>query len=135
MILETQNYGDRFNEISTQKHKPVPKVPVGYADTVAITSYAPNKITIEADIVGKSKFLVLSDTYYPGWKVLVNGKRHKLLRADYIFRAVYIRPGKHIVKFVFSPFSFKAGVVISMITGLIILTLIIYHIIIKNTCE
>jgi hypothetical protein len=53
--------------------------------------------------------LVLSDTYYPGWKVFVNGKREKILRANYNFRAVVLPKGGNRVEFVYSPFSFRLG--------------------------
>jgi uncharacterized membrane protein YfhO len=75
---------------------------------------------MRAEVLGKPKFLVLTDTYYPGWKVFVDGKAHKLLKADYIFRAVYLAPGSHDITFVYSPFFFKLGVVISVLTCLVV---------------
>ncbi len=80
-----------------------------------ILKYEPNYVEIEA-VVGESKFLILSDTYYPGWKAHVDGKIDKIYRADYILRAVYLKPGKHIVKFTYDPFSFKIGMLISAVT-------------------
>ncbi len=53
--------------------------------------------------------LVLSDTYYPGWKAFVDGKEEKIFRADYNFRAILIPPGSHLVEFVYDPLSFKLG--------------------------
>jgi len=58
----------------------------------------------------------LSDTYYPGWKVYIDKKPGKIYRADYILRAVYLEPGKHIVKFRYGPFSFKIGFMITLAT-------------------
>ncbi len=53
--------------------------------------------------------LVLSDTYYPGWKVFVNGKEEKILRANYHFRAVPLPKGVHRIEFIYTPFSLKLG--------------------------
>lgn len=117
--------GTPLKEVSPQKKA----VPAGI-DSVVITSYTPNKIIIEADVTGKPKFLVLSDTYYPGWKAVVDGKQHRILRADYILRAVYLSAGKHNVKFIYDPLSFKIGLFVTCLT-LIILTFIFFHHIIK----
>lgn len=95
-----------------------------------ITSYTPNKIVIEAEVAGKPKFLVLTDTYYPGWKVLVDARKEKLLRADYMFRAVYLEPGEHIITFIFSPFSFKFGIFLTLFSAIILTFIFIYNIII-----
>jgi hypothetical protein len=95
-------------------------VPTDTRSKVRIISYQPNRIVMRAEVLGKPKFLVLTDTYYPGWKVFVDGKAHKLLKADYIFRAVYLAPGSHDITFVYSPFFFKLGVVISVLTCLVV---------------
>ncbi|PIW67572.1 MAG: hypothetical protein COW10_04930, partial [Candidatus Omnitrophica bacterium CG12_big_fil_rev_8_21_14_0_65_42_8] len=58
----------------------------------------------------------LSDTYYPGWKAIVDGKYQKIIRADYILRAVRLEPGAHTVDFIYSPGSFKAGLFITILT-------------------
>jgi len=100
------------------------------AETVKIINYTPNKIEIEVKVANEPKFLVLSDTYYPGWQALVDAKKQEVLRADYILRAVYLNPGEHKVKFIYNPFSFRLGIFITC-AGLIILTLIVlYNIII-----
>jgi uncharacterized membrane protein YfhO len=54
--------------------------------------------------------LVLSDTYYPGWKAFVDGKETKIYRADYAFRAIPLNAGTHRVEFTYDPISFKLGV-------------------------
>ncbi|MFH1564199.1 MAG: YfhO family protein [Nitrospirota bacterium] len=91
-----------------------------------ILDYQPEKVTIKTTL-NQSGFLVLSDTYYPGWQVFVDGKREKLYCADYILRAVYLTQGEHLVEFRYSPLSFKIGSIISIAT-LIIIFIIIGHI-------
>lgn len=49
--------------------------------------------------------LVLTDPFYPGWRVTVNGERRPLLRADVLFRGVELPPGDHEVRFQYRPFS------------------------------
>ena len=70
-------------------------------------------------------FLVLKDAYYPGWEVYVNGIKSKILRANYLFRAVALKKGTHHVRFVYRPYSFYIGMVISILTLFIIVTLLL----------
>ena len=58
--------------------------------------------------------LVLTDLYYPGWTVAVDGNRAELLRADGYFRAVAVPAGTHRVVFRFRPVSFYAGAAVSL---------------------
>jgi hypothetical protein len=48
----------------------------------------------------REAFMVLSDTYYPGWKALVDGVDVKVLRTNYAFRGIKLPAGaKHVVFF------------------------------------
>ena len=86
---------------------------------VYIVNYLPNKVKIKVD-AKSCGFLILLDTYYPGWKAYIDGRESKIYRANYLFRAVYIpTKGEHIIEFIYSPFSFKIGSVISGLTFLI----------------
>src|SRR3989339_258235 len=89
-----------------------------------ITKYENNEVIINTKNTNDG-FLVLSDTYYSGWKCYVDGKEEKILRANYLFRAVPLLKGNHEVKFVFKPVSFKTGMCISISTLLIISVVII----------
>lgn len=84
--------------------------------TVQITNYSPNKVIIKVNNLSAPNYLVLTDTYYPGWKVYVNNKREKIYRADYLFRAVQLKQGNSIVRFVYDPMSFNLGFIITVIT-------------------
>ena len=88
---------------------------VSRGESVDILKYEAGEVIIEAE-TSAPRFLVLSDTYYPGWKVYIDKKPGKIYRADYILRAVYLEPGKHIVKFRYGPFSFKIGFMITLAT-------------------
>ena len=57
----------------------------------------------------ENNLLVLSDTYYPGWKAFVDGTPKKIYRANYAFRAVPLSAGTHRVEFVYHPLSFRLG--------------------------
>lgn len=44
-------------------------------------------------------FLVITDTYYPTWKVKINGKESKIYITDFNFRGVIVPKGRNIVEF------------------------------------
>jgi hypothetical protein len=78
-----------------------------------ILEYAPEEVIIEA-VPQAGAFLVLTDSFYPGWKAYDNGTETRIYAADYLFRAVYLPPGKHVVRFTYRPASFTWGAVISL---------------------
>jgi hypothetical protein len=72
-----------------------------------------NQLTVHL-IASGNGFLLLSDTWYPGWKVEVDGKSELLLKADYLFKAVALDSGEHTVVFTYKPISFFIGLTISI---------------------
>ncbi|MFC2166495.1 YfhO family protein [Acidobacteriota bacterium] len=74
----------------------------------------------------KKGYLVLSDTYYPGWRARDDGKTIKIYRANRVMRAVVLDKGTHRVEFDFSPLSFKIGWLLSLGAGLFCLIFLIY---------
>jgi hypothetical protein len=69
----------------------------------------------------EDNFLLLSDTYFPGWKALVDGSPQKIYRANYAFRAIPLSAGIHQVRFVYDPLSFKLGAGVSLLGILVCL--------------
>jgi hypothetical protein len=64
------------------------------------------EITATADADG---YLLLADSYYPGWWAEVDGQPAEVLRANYAFRAVPLSPGAHTVRLVFDPPLWRLG--------------------------
>ncbi|HEX9045772.1 MAG TPA: YfhO family protein [Verrucomicrobiae bacterium] len=78
-----------------------------------------DRVTVEADFP-KPGFLLLLDTYFPGWTATVNGSSAKIYRADYNFRAVPVPAGKSTVDFSYRPASFRIGLMLSATGWLIV---------------
>ncbi len=70
-------------------------------------------------------FLVLSDSYYPGWKAFLDGQEVPLLRADYALRSVQVGPGSHEIRFLYDPLSVKLGLAMSIVGLLLVLALLL----------
>jgi hypothetical protein len=58
-------------------------------------------------------FLVVGDSYYPGWQAFLDGRRVDLHRANVAFRAVAVPPGTHDVVLRFRPTSVALGAALS----------------------
>ncbi len=71
------------------------------------------EVTISNPVAG---YLVLSDSYFPGWEAAVDGKPARILRANYLIRAVALEPGAHEIVFRYRPWSWRIGKTISLIS-------------------
>ncbi len=85
------------------------------SDEAVIAEYKSERVVlqVETDAPG---YLVLTDSWYPGWTASVDGKTTPIYRADYIFRAVPLLPGQHSVTFEYRPASFIFGASISLMS-------------------
>src|SRR3989344_1151511 len=63
-----------------------------------IISYNENNILIKTKSEGES-FLILTDIYYPTWRVLIDGKSDHIYKVDYAFRGIVVPRGEHEIKF------------------------------------
>ncbi len=60
--------------------------------------------------------LSISESYYPHWRVIIDGDRRKPLRVNQAFLGIEVERGIHSIKFYYStPFYFKLGLLISFI--------------------
>ncbi len=83
--------------------------------TAEVTLYTPSKVIIDANAASDG-ILVLSDTWYPGWVARVDGIKVPILRVNAAFRGVRMSRGAHTVTFTYEPFSFKAGLILSLLS-------------------
>jgi hypothetical protein len=82
-----------------------------------IPSEDPNRVTVQVDAEGPT-WLLLSDTWYPGWEARLDGNGVTIWRADYLFRAVSVPAGEHVVEFIYRPRSFLTGLVLAAVAVL-----------------
>jgi len=95
--------------------------------------YLFNEVRIEI-VVERPGYLVLSQTWYPGWQVYVDGKLAPLLRANYALMAVEVGQGSHSVVFCYRPLAFRAGAVISL-TSLALVLLSVFVVNIRSKAD
>ncbi len=94
----------------------------GFLHTAPLVSYRPHRVVARAR-AERPCWLVLTDTYYPGWRASVNGRPASLSLANYAFRAVPIPSGESSVTFGYEPASYRVGLFLALlsITGILAL--------------
>lgn len=100
VVLEEGEEGVEF--AFTNRKKPA------WEGQAEIIGYDSNEVVIKTT-GSKEGFLILTDLYYPGWKAYVDGNQQKILKGDYLFRALYLKSGDHFVRFIYDPWVFKMG--------------------------
>jgi hypothetical protein len=82
------------------------------AGTAAILEESEGFLRVRARAAADG-FLVLSDTFFPGWTAAVDGRPAGIAPAYGLFRAVPVPAGDHEVTLRYRPLSFRAGLLLS----------------------
>ena len=93
--------------------------------TIAMTSYAPNKISYVSNS-NSEQFAIFSEVYYAdGWKATIDGKEVPIAKVDYFLRGLKLPKGKHRIEFTFDmPAYHTAGILAATSSIIVILGLI-----------
>jgi hypothetical protein len=102
----------------------VARAAVTSAESVAITRYEPQRVELIANLE-RPGLVVLADTFYPGWKLTIDGKPAPIYRTNRLMRGAAVKAGRHTLIYTYNPSSFRIGGIAS-ITGLFILAALIF---------
>lgn len=94
-------------------------VNVAATSTAEIIAENPQQLEIEASLSADG-YLVLLDTFFPGWEATVDRQPTPIYRADYLGRAVFIPAGEHTIRFEYRPRSFRVGVGLALFTLIVL---------------
>jgi hypothetical protein len=94
------------------------------ADELKIGQTSPNELTLDVRN-SRPAYLVLSETWYPGWQAFDNGSPTEVIRANFAFRAIFLDQGQHHITLRFNPLTFRFGLYVSLLTLFIPLALIL----------
>ena len=78
-----------------------------------VTDITSDRLTVQTPD-GPGGFLVLTDLYHRGWRARIDGQTTPVYLANFLFRAVYLPPGPHMIEFEFDPLSLRIGMAISI---------------------
>ncbi len=93
--------------------------------TATVASYDASRIVVDVK-TDKPGILVLSEIWYPAWKVYVNGAASELLIADYSMRGVALPAGTHTVELRYESAAFSTGIWITLLTLLAALAGVVF---------
>jgi uncharacterized membrane protein YfhO len=71
-------------------------------------------------------WLVLVDTYAPGWRATVDQQPAPIYVANHAFRALVVPAGRHTVEFTYAPPMLATGVAVSTGAALVVLALLVW---------
>jgi len=87
--------------------------------TVDVTKYEPSRIELSLKTSHPS-LLVLSETYYPGWKAWIDEQPTSVHSVDIALRGVVVPAGAHQLRMEFRPAIFPVSVGISLSTAVLL---------------
>jgi hypothetical protein len=116
VLLDANDIPDRPADFAPERNDAT-----AVGSTASSSQPQPNRISLREGnnsrtidlIISQPGYLVLSYTYYPGWRATVDGQPAEILRANYAFMAVPLKPGEHQVVLRYRPFSLISGAIIS----------------------
>jgi uncharacterized membrane protein YfhO len=78
------------------------------AEQARITGYGVGRVVVEARLRCRG-MLVLTDTWFPGWRATAGGQPLRIYEAYAAVRGVVLEAGTHVVEFRYRPASVLAG--------------------------
>jgi hypothetical protein len=84
----------------------------------------PGRVEVEATSA-YGGFLILAETYYPGWVASVDGVPAQVVPSNFALQGLPLGSGTHNVVFEFRPMSFYAGVATSIVAVVLIVSLLL----------
>ena len=93
----------------------IPQADSSQGGHVEIVSYENSRVLCRVKAPSEG-YLVLLDSFYPGWRANVDGREAAISQANFAFRAVPVPAGDHSVEFRFAPRTFYIGLAITLAT-------------------
>ena len=87
----------------------------GFSAPVRVAEWRPDRVALEVDL-GRPAYVVLVDSFDPGWRATVDGLPVVVLRADLALRAVAVPAGRHRIEMAYRPRSVLLGLAVSALT-------------------
>ena len=85
--------------------------------------HEPNYVRIEAQMQCRG-MVILTDTWFPGWRATVDGKRAKIERAYGMVRGVVVESGNHTIEMRYRPASVYLGAGLSVLAAVIVIVVV-----------
>jgi hypothetical protein len=101
-----------------------PKGSTTLFDSAKVTARTASTLTIRSS-TPTGGWLIIRQSWAPGWTATVDGHTSAVVRADVAFQAVHVPAGKHTVYLAYQPASVANGAAISIVSALIAFGLLV----------
>ena len=102
-------------EVPQNEVPQLPGGPLAPGSTVTLSGYEPNKLTIDTT-ASTNTLLVVSELFFPGWEVTVDGQPVRMLLTNYLLRGVPLTAGQHRVEMRYRAPRARMGALISVLS-------------------
>jgi len=100
----------------------VSAAPVGPTESVAVVKYESQRVELSARLE-QPGLVILADTYYPGWRLTIDGKTASVYRANRMMRGAAVPAGVHNLVYTYEPDSFRIGAIVSLAGAIVLFAL------------
>jgi hypothetical protein len=83
-------------------------------DEVAVREHTPNQVRIQAKMACKG-MVVLSDTFFPGWRATIDGASAPIYEVNAAMRGVIVPAGPHTLTFHYRPAAVVWGALLTLL--------------------
>lgn len=97
-----------LNPLGRVSYEPLAEGAPVQADGLELAAYGSRSLSLKVSM-STPGYLVVADTFYPGWRAQVDGRAAPILRANWLFRAVELPAGEHVVEMRYEPASWSVG--------------------------
>ncbi|HEY7409247.1 MAG TPA: YfhO family protein [Vicinamibacteria bacterium] len=91
--------------------------------TAEVVRRSANGLWLRAEVPAGGAYLLVLEGYAPGWRATVDGRPAPVLRANGLFRALWLDAGAHEVALRYRPRALLAGAVVTALTAAALLAL------------
>lgn len=99
--------------------------PTGETVTRLVVDF-PQRVVVEVNTQAGG-WLVIADSWYPGWIARIDGHAADIYPADTLFKAIYVEAGVHQVEYLYRPTGFYFSALFSILVLLSIIVLFRYR--------
>jgi hypothetical protein len=123
-LIQKREIDFRRTAIVDRELAPFPPGDSGGTDQIKVLAYQPASLELSIRTSAPA-FLVLSETYYPGWKAWLDGKPAPIYPTDIAFRGLVVPPGNHDVRMEFRPTILAISLGVSLCTAILLVILVL----------
>lgn len=124
-LLNTMKDFDPTREVLLEQNPNIANTSTCDYKPVSIEKYAGNEVILKSNQLCAG-WLLLADSYFPGWLAFIDEHETTIYKADYNFRAVFVPSGEHTIRFKYSPVSFRVGAIGSFLGAMVLLLGFVY---------